>query len=73
MEKQTKLLKSVELPSSRDDAALTIQLLNETKSDKMHLESKLSQLMEKCALEASHSKQRQSVLKEQLVVVKKKN
>ena len=73
LEKQIKLLKSVELPSSRGDAALAIQLLNETKSEKMHLESKLSQLMEKCALEASHSKQKQSVLKEQLVVVKKKN
>ena len=72
LEQQIKILKSVELPSSRGDAARAIQLLNETKSEKMHLESRLSQLMEKCALEASHSKQKQSVLKEQLVIVKKK-
>jgi predicted phage tail protein len=73
LEQQIKLLKSVELPSCRGDAACAIQLLNETKSENMHLGSKLSQLMEKCALEASHSKQKQSVLKEQLAVVKKKN
>jgi hypothetical protein len=73
LEQQIKLLKSVELPSTKSDAAHAIQLLHETKSEKMHLESKLSQLMETCALEASHSRQKQSDLQNQLVVLKKKN
>ena len=70
LERQIKLLKSVELPATRDDAAHAIKLLGETKSEKMHLESRLSKLMEKCALEASHSRQKQSDLQEQLAALK---
>jgi GTP cyclohydrolase FolE2 len=72
LEKQIKLLKSVDLPSAKGDAARAIQLLEQTKSEKIHLESKLSQLLEKCALEASHSKQKQSDMTAQLVAFKKR-
>ena len=73
LEQQIKLLKSVELPATRDDAAHAIKLLGETKSEKMHLESRLSKLMEKCALEASHSRQKQSDLQEQLAALKQRS
>jgi len=63
----------VELPATRDDAAHAIKLLRETKSEKMHLESRLSKLMEKCALEASHSRQKQSDLQEQLAALKQRS
>jgi hypothetical protein len=72
LEKQIKLLKSIELPSVKGDAAHAIQLLEETKSENIHLESRLSRLLEKCTLEASHSKQKESDMKAQLVAFKKR-
>ena len=49
-------LKSVNLPSAKEDVACAIQLLEQTKLEKIHLESNLSLLLEKYALEESHSK-----------------
>ena len=72
LEKQIKLLKSIELPSVKGDAACTIQLLEKTKSENIHLESRLSQLLKKYTLNASHSKQQESDMKAQLVAFKKR-
>jgi hypothetical protein len=53
LEKHIKLLKSVEIPSAKGDAACAIQLLNQTQSENMHLKDKLSSLLERCAAEAN--------------------
>ena len=44
LEKQIKLLKSIELPSVKGDAARAIQLLEETKSENIHLESSVTNI-----------------------------
>jgi hypothetical protein len=70
LEKNIKLLQSVELPNAKGDAARAIQLLEQTRSTNMHLKHDLSQLLEKCILEASKTKAKQADVKAKLLASK---
>lgn len=70
LEKNIKLLQSVELPNAKGDAARAIQLLEQTRSTNMHLKHDLSQLLEKCTLEASKTKAKQADVKAKLLASK---
>ena len=66
LQKQIKLLRSVELPTAKGDAAQAIKCLEKTKSENDCLDHQLSQLFERCTLEATQSKEKHSVLNAQL-------
>ena len=71
MEKHIKLLQSVELPNAKGDAARAIQLLEQTRCEKGHLQLKLSQLMDRCANTATQNEAKHSELGSKLAASQK--
>lgn len=72
LEEQIALLQSVDLHGAKDNAAQAIQLFENSQSENVDLNNKLSWLMEKCAKEASQSKMTHLGLKAKLAESKQK-
>jgi phage shock protein A len=66
LQEQIKFLKSADFSSDGKNAKQAIHLLQCATAESTHLKSQLSQLLDKCALEAQNSKFKQSELQAKL-------